>query len=252
MNPISIGCRSGSGTASKWCRSICGPYFICQHCRLKGDNDTDPDPAQWCGSDPLWIRFRNTGIRHLAAPYWLQPGTLSTWIPVLRIRDVYPGSEFFRPGSWVKKIPDPHQRIRDFLPKKSFIISRKYDPGRFYPWSGSRLRIFIFYPSRIRGQKGTGSGSASLLISCLLVDCAECPGWSTRHHQRSGQQEGKFSFEFSFFSYSNGLLLSIENWLPIVASSVADPDPSDSYVFGPPGSGSVSQKDPDQHLSILN
>ncbi len=80
VNPISIGCRSGSGTASKWrCRSICGPYlcwknqkYICQHCRLKGDNDTDPDPAQWCGSDPLWIRFRNTGIRHLAAPYWLQ------------------------------------------------------------------------------------------------------------------------------------------------------------------------------------
>jgi hypothetical protein len=36
---------------------------------------------------------------------------------VLRIRDVYPGSEFFRPGSRVKKIPDPdpHQRILVFL-----------------------------------------------------------------------------------------------------------------------------------------
>jgi hypothetical protein len=26
---------------------------------------------------------------------------------MLRIRDVYPGSEFFHPGSRVKKIPDP-------------------------------------------------------------------------------------------------------------------------------------------------
>jgi hypothetical protein len=30
------------------------------------------------------------------------------------IRDVYPGSEFFSPGSRVKKIPDPHQRIQVF------------------------------------------------------------------------------------------------------------------------------------------
>jgi hypothetical protein len=28
-------------------------------------------------------------------------------IPELRIRDVYPGSEFFQPGSRVKKIADP-------------------------------------------------------------------------------------------------------------------------------------------------
>ncbi len=27
----------------------------------------------------------------------------------------------------------------------------------------------------------------------------------------------------------------------LVTNSVADPDPSDPYVFGPPGSGSVSQ-----------
>ncbi len=55
-------------------------------------------------------------------------------------------------------------------------------------------------------------------ISCSLVDCAECPGWSTRH-QRSGHQEkGKFSFEFSLFhTFSNGLL-SIEKFMivPIV------------------------------------
>jgi hypothetical protein len=33
---------------------------------------------------------------------------------VLRIRDVYSGSEFFHPVSRAKKIPDPHQRINYF------------------------------------------------------------------------------------------------------------------------------------------
>jgi hypothetical protein len=33
-------------------------------------------------------------------------------LPVLRIRDVYPGSEFFDSGSRVKKIPDPRSPIR--------------------------------------------------------------------------------------------------------------------------------------------
>jgi hypothetical protein len=38
-------------------------------------------------------------------------GGYRTSFPVLRNRDVYPGSEFFLPGSRFKKIPDPHQRI---------------------------------------------------------------------------------------------------------------------------------------------
>ncbi len=32
-------------------------------------------------------------------------------VAALRIRDVYPGSEFFHPG-WVKKIQDPGSRLR--------------------------------------------------------------------------------------------------------------------------------------------
>ncbi len=65
--------------------------------------------------------------------------------------DVYPGSEFFP-----SRIPDLHQRIEVFKPKKWFLSSRKYDPG-----CASRIRLLIFYPSRIpdpgsRGQKGTG------------------------------------------------------------------------------------------------
>jgi hypothetical protein len=42
--------------------------------------------------------------------------------PLLRIRDVYPGSEFFYPGSGVKKIPDPgsgsaSKNLKYFQPK---------------------------------------------------------------------------------------------------------------------------------------
>ncbi len=66
---------------------------------------------------------------------------------VLRIRDVYPGSEFFP-----SRIPDPHQRI--FLPKNWFLSSRKYGPG-----CSSRIRILIFtHPvSGSRSQKSTSS-----------------------------------------------------------------------------------------------
>jgi hypothetical protein len=44
---------------------------------------------------------------------------------VLRIRDVFRGSEFFHPGSRVKKIPDPdpHQKFKYFNPKKSGLFN---------------------------------------------------------------------------------------------------------------------------------
>jgi hypothetical protein len=44
--------------------------------------------------------------------------------PVLRIRDVYPGSEyFFHPGSRVEKTldPDPYQRIEVFFTQKILL-----------------------------------------------------------------------------------------------------------------------------------
>jgi hypothetical protein len=41
-----------------------------------------------------------------------------------------------------------------------------------------------------------------------------------------------------------------------VLTSVADPDPSDPYVFGPPGSGSTNQiygsADPDPHQNVMD
>jgi hypothetical protein len=65
--------------------------------------------------------------------------------PLLRIRDIYPGSEFFHPGSRVKKkIPDPV-----FFTKKLFLSSRKNDLG-----CSPRIRIprsgfSDFFSSRI-------------------------------------------------------------------------------------------------------
>ncbi len=55
------------------------------------------------------------------------------------------GSEFFHPGSRVKKVLDFWS---GFSPKWLFLSSRKYDPGQ-----SSRIRILIFYPSRIQGSK---------------------------------------------------------------------------------------------------
>jgi hypothetical protein len=74
--------------------------------------------------------------------------------PVLRIRDVYPGSRiriFSIPDTgsdfFPSQIPDPHQIFRYFNPKNWFLRSRKYDPG-----CSSRIRILFFYPSKIRIQ----------------------------------------------------------------------------------------------------
>jgi hypothetical protein len=86
---------------------------------------------------------------------------------VLRIRDVYPGSDLF--PTW---IPDPNYlhpgsriRVKEFKyfnPKKWFLSSRKYDPG-----CSSRIRMLTFYPSRIpdpgvKKAPDPGSGSATL------------------------------------------------------------------------------------------
>ncbi len=69
---------------------------------------------------------------------------------VLRIRYVYPGSEFFHPRYKVRKIPDPGSgsastEFKYFNPKNCFSALGKYDPG-----CSSRIRILTFYPSRTR------------------------------------------------------------------------------------------------------
>jgi hypothetical protein len=91
---------------------------------------------------------------------------------VLRIRDFYPGSEFFP-----SRIPDPGQkdsgsririRIQEFKyfkTKKLLLSSRKYDPG-----SSTKVRIpdpvldFLHIPdpgSRVKRAPDPGSRSAN-------------------------------------------------------------------------------------------
>ncbi len=95
---------------------------------------------------------------------------------MLPIRDFYPGSEFFHPGSRIRifSIPDPWSSLKKFfLIQKLFKSSRKYDPR-----CSSRIRILIFYPSRIldpgvKKAPNPGSGSATLVKSVIYHPRAE-------------------------------------------------------------------------------
>jgi hypothetical protein len=74
---------------------------------------------------------------------------------VLRIRNVYPGSELFPSRIRISPIPDPHQEFKYFNPQKWPLSSRKYDPGcssgsGSFVLPGSGSQILTFYPSRIR------------------------------------------------------------------------------------------------------
>ncbi len=61
---------------------------------------------------------------------------------VLRIRYVYPGSEFFHPGFGFFPSRIRIKEFKYFKPKKLFLSTRKYDSG-----CSSRILILIFYPS---------------------------------------------------------------------------------------------------------
>ncbi len=71
-----------------------------------------------------------------------------------RIRDVYPGSDFFPCRIRTVPIPDPGSSSKNLsilTPKKAkkwFLSSKKYDPGCL-----SWIRMLTFYPSRIQGSK---------------------------------------------------------------------------------------------------
>ncbi len=96
--------------------------------------------------------------------------------PVLRARDVYPGSEFFHPGSRVKKIPDPGSQTRIHIKKIEVFVTHTIVSKLSAIWSGmsSRIPILIFYPFWISGPgtrdlKGTVSGSATLLFTMASI-----------------------------------------------------------------------------------
>jgi hypothetical protein len=122
---------------------------------------------------------------------------------VLRIRDVYPGSKFFHPGSRVKKAPDPgfptQQRILVFLTHKFFTKLSEISPGYFI-----RILDPIFSISdrgsiyQTRSQKCTRSRISnngfgirficSNLSVYLLLDPDSNPGESNQRGSGSGKQ----------------------------------------------------------------
>ncbi len=94
---------------------------------------------------------------------------------LLRIRDVYPGSEFFpsRILIFPSRIPIRIKEISIFLTKKKwFLSSRKYDPD-----CSSRIGIpdpepdFLPIPDPgSRGQKATGSATLLRWFVCRKSD----------------------------------------------------------------------------------
>jgi hypothetical protein len=80
-----------------------------------------------------------------------------------------PDANFFHHGSRIRFFPS-RIRIKEFKyfnPKKWFLSSRKYDPS-----CSSRIRILIFYPSRIPDsgvKKAPDPGSATLLNTRALA-----------------------------------------------------------------------------------
>ncbi len=74
----------------------------------------------------LWIRIRG----RIPSQYFRSLGILIQFPVVLRIRDVYPGTDFFP-----SQTPDPNFTIPSasknlsILTQKMFLSSRKYDPG---------------------------------------------------------------------------------------------------------------------------
>ncbi len=89
-----------------------------------------------------WRRF--SGPRQLwswppyRAPYCADPGCLSR----IRLFSI-PDPNFFHPGSRIHI-----KEFKYFSPKNCILSSRKYDPG-----CSSRIRILVFYPSRIQWSK---------------------------------------------------------------------------------------------------
>jgi hypothetical protein len=76
--------------------------------------------------------------------------------PMLRIRDVYPGSDFCP-----SRIQGQKYSGSVFQPKNLFLSSRKYDLG-----VSSRIWILIFYlDPGVQKAPNPGSGSATLLLS---------------------------------------------------------------------------------------
>ncbi len=121
---------------------------------------------------PIFTKGRRPVVREANAIAICERSELQYWIPVLRIRDVYPGSRIQDQKDSASRIRVHLQEFKYFWPKKLFLTSRKYDPG-----CSSRIRILIFTFPGSRGQKGTGLGIRNTAKYQLRA-------WSTEKYQK--------------------------------------------------------------------
>ncbi len=80
--------------------------------RIQGSKSTQsriPDPQHW--TKPYQIYVTQRTCADVNSSYKVKTWTNSMVPPVLRIRDVYPGSDFFPSRIRIFSIPDPHRRI---------------------------------------------------------------------------------------------------------------------------------------------
>ncbi len=123
----------------------------------------------WHETVSTWVRWQESWDWPVSVPHGLQSiwrETISSWVreqeswewlAVLRIRNVYPGSEFFHP-------------VSTSATKNWSILTQKIVSKLSEIWSGllSRIRILIFYSSWIPDpgvKKAPNPGSATLIAS---------------------------------------------------------------------------------------
>jgi hypothetical protein len=123
----------------------------------------DSDPRQKENRDPGSAKFIDAKKQHRHLPLFIKKGSIPDYLIMALLVVSVVDPRFFIPDPIFFSIPDPGSeffpsRIKEFKyfnPKNCNLSSRKYDSG-----CSSRIRILIFYPSRIPDQgveKGTGS-----------------------------------------------------------------------------------------------
>ncbi len=109
---------------------------------------------------------------------------------VLRIRDVYPGSDFFHSGSWIQGWQDPGSgsATKNFsiFNAKNLYWVLKNRIRNVHP--GSRILAPDFFPSRIQGPNST----------CRIPD-SDPQHWT----EKKKKEQARKGYRNSYFSVSN-------------------------------------------------
>ncbi len=145
-------------------------------------------------------------------------------------------------------IPDPGSASKNLsiLTQKLFLSSRKHDPG-----CSSRIRILIFYPSRIPGLKSHRiSDPQNWLVLTSMLEFLEERGLAT---VTSGKKSRSWLYSkltsFPLIKRSIPIIMTPESKNMDRAYQYCG---SGSVCFGPPGSGSVSQRYGSASLPSIN